>query len=240
MSDYNRTIGYADLSAIDSVKAKGTVTYGKKIIYEKFPDLKINSIFIAGCGDGTEAILLQKVFDKYVYGIDISLEKEVNEPGKITLKNGDLMNLTLPENSFDFIYSYHVLEHVPDPYIVMQSLSKMLKDEGLVFIGFPNRNRLIGYLGTHNNVSMMEKIKWNIKDYKDRFKGRFENKYGAHAGFTNSEFIKLAKSFYKTVIPVRNEYMLLKYAKYKFLIRVLINLGLSEFLFPSNYYILKK
>ena len=36
----------------------------------------------------------------------------------------------------------------------------------------------------------MDRIKWNINDYKYRLRGKFENKFGAHAGFTEKEFIK--------------------------------------------------
>jgi ubiquinone/menaquinone biosynthesis C-methylase UbiE len=240
MSVYNPTIGYADLNALDSEKAFNTVSFAKKIIEEKNLNLKIENIFVAGCGEGTEAVLLQQIFNKYVYGIDISLKTEIEEEGKIKLKKGNLMSLDLPDNSFDFIYSYHVLEHVPDPSVVLKGLCRVLKDDGLLFIGFPNKNRLVGYIGSHNTVSLAQKIKWNLKDYGDRLLGRFKNELGAHAGFTNKEFLKLGHSYFNTISPVRNEYMLLKYSKYNKIINFFIKVGISEFLFPSNYYLIKK
>ena len=239
MKNYNPTIGYASLSDIDAEKATNTATFGKKIVEKLYPEIEINSIFIAGCGDGTEAILIQRLFNKFVYGIDISLEKEIDEPNVLFLKKGDLMQLSLPPQSFDYIYSYHVLEHVPNPSTVLKSLADIIKDDGVIFIGFPNKNRLIGYIGTHNNVSVWDKIKWNLQDFKDRLLGRFENHLGAHAGFSNKEFMKLTSNIFAKVQPVRNDYMLLKYSRYKLLIQLFIKLGLSEILFPSNYYVIK-
>jgi SAM-dependent methyltransferase len=241
MEQYNPTIGYASLSDINEEKATFTASYCKRIVEKHKGESEINKIFIAGCGDGTEAILFQKLFDKFVYGVDISLEKELDIPNKIKLCKGDLMNLNIPPESFDFIYSYHVLEHVPNPKIVLKTLYSILIDSGIVFIGFPNKNRALGYVGTHNDVSAWKKIKWNLQDYKDRIQGKFENNLGAHAGFTNKEFLKLAtEAGFKTIIPVRNDYMSLKYSRYDLLIKMLISTKLNEILFPSNYYILKK
>jgi SAM-dependent methyltransferase len=132
------------------------------------------------------------------------------------------------------------LEHVPNPDIVIENLKNILADDGVVYIGFPNKNRMIGYMGTHNNVSFFKKIKWNFLDYWDRINGRFENSKGAHAGFSDKEFVRMAKPLFNIIIPVRNQYMLLKYPQYTRFIRLVISSGLSEFLFPSNYYLLKK
>jgi hypothetical protein len=113
----------------------------------------------------------------------------------------------------------------------------VLAPGGLLFIGFPNKNRLFSYIGTSQKVSLIEKIRWNYNDYIYRFKGRFENIYGAHAGFVDAEFTIEARNIFKAVIPVRNEYMLIKYFSMEKLIRVIIGMGLGEILFPSNYYV---
>jgi len=43
-----------------------------------------------------------------------------------------------PEKSFDVITMWHVLEHFPDPKKVLQKVSRMLKDDGLLLVGIPN------------------------------------------------------------------------------------------------------
>lgn len=45
---------------------------------------------------------------------------------------------TLPENSFDAITMWHVLEHVPDPELQLAELKRLLKPNGVVLIAVPN------------------------------------------------------------------------------------------------------
>lgn len=141
---------------------------------------------------------------------------------------------------FDYIYSYHVLEHVKVPSKALIEMKRVLKDDGVIFIGFPNRNRIIGNMGTYHGYTFYNKIKQNFKDYQYRIKGQFKNEYGAHADFTQKEFISLANDIFSNITCVRNDYFTKKYIHQKNLIKLLIKTGLSEFLFASNYFICKK
>jgi SAM-dependent methyltransferase len=129
------------------------------------------------------------------------------------------------------------LEHVSDHLAVLKELWRVLRPDGVLFIGFPNKHRLFSYIGTSQKVSILEKIKWNLNDYLYKLKGQFENKYGAHAGFTEREFLSDSIGIFREVRPVRNEYMLIKYASLQFFMRFSAYIGLGEILFPSNYYI---
>jgi hypothetical protein len=86
----------------------------------------------------------------------------------------------------------------------------------------------------------MNIIKWNINDFKYRLQGKFRNQYGAHAGFTQKEFMKDASKYFNKIIPVRYDYMSLKYIKYKKILKFLKYLKMDEFIFPSNYFICVK
>ncbi len=241
MNQYDSTIGYSDLDDINPDKAKQTIFVIKTIIDHHSIQDKDSKILVAGCGNGTEAALLCEAYNAPTIGVDISLEATIiPEKGKLSLQKQDLMNLTFQDQSYSLIYSYHVLEHVPDHIKVLKELFRVLSSKGTLFIGFPNKNRLIGYIGTHQNVSMLDKIRWNLTDYKKKLLGQFENRLGAHAGFSQKEFLKDAGAIYQEVIPVRNEYMRLKYANHIGIINFLIASGLSKYLFPSNYYICKK
>ena len=239
-SKFDRVIGYADFDDVNNQKLKQKVLVLKNIISDKSKNNEINKMLVAGCGDGTEAKLMKNIFDCKITGVDISLEYDDLSDDSCVLLKQDLGNLSFPNDYYDFIYSYHVLEHVPDPKIVLRELHRVLKPGGNLFIGFPNKNRLIGYIGAHNNVSWQEKLLWNLKDYRDRMAGKFENKYGAHAGFTQKEFLKIGNEVYKEIIPVRNDYMRLKYSGHKRIINSLIKLKVSDFLFPSNYFLCLK
>jgi len=86
---------------------------------------------------------------------------------------------------FDFIYSYHVIEHISDFEKAFQKINRVIKKCSLFYIGVPNKNRILGYID--GNSTLREKVSWNVEDYKARFRGKFENKFGAHAGFAIEE-----------------------------------------------------
>ena len=238
---YDRAIGYSNLDQIDPDKARHTVSVAKAVVDGFSPVHESDDALVAGCGDGTEAAVFCDVFGTKTVGVDLSIRKnEIRRDGKLQLQREDLSKLPYPSNSFSLIYSYHVLEHVPDHYKVLSELERVLRPGGVLFIGFPNKKRLLMYLGTHQHVTLLERALWNLHDYKCRLKGRFENKFGAHAGFTEKEFIKDAHMTFAKVIPVRGEYMRAKYKKQRGLINALIKLKMDEYLFPSNYFICKK
>lgn len=56
---------------------------------------------------------------------------------------GDILSLDIPENSFDLITIYHVIEHLIDPIPTLEKIRSLLKPEGIAFIETPN----IGSLG---------------------------------------------------------------------------------------------
>lgn len=242
VTKYKETTGYTDINNSEILSVKKTALIVKKITDKccLFSRKKINSIFIAGCGDGKEVFAFNDIFKVKVIGVDISLAENFksNISGNdIELIKDDLLNIKFPNNYFSMIFSYHVLEHLPNHKKVLQTLSTILETEGILFIGFPNRNRLVGYIGTNSNVSIVNKIAWNLNDYWMRLKGKFENSSGAHAGFTEQEFINDASQFFSTIISVRNDYMLYKYVKYTNLINLLIKSKVAEFIFPSNYFV---
>jgi len=235
--NFDRIVGYAAFEDVNDQKLRYKINVIKEILSNRNNKVTYKNILVAGCGDGMEAKAVREIFKSRVIGVDVSLKKNIQEGNDYILLKQDLSKLSFQDNYFDLIYSYHALEHVSEPEEVMKELYRVLQKTNILFIGFPNKNRLIGYIGAHNNVSWKEKLIWNLKDYKDRLTGKFENYLGAHAGFTEKEFITIANKFYTEVIPVRNDYMKLKYFKEKKLIDLIIKTKLNEFLFPSNYYL---
>ena len=51
---------------------------------------------------------------------------------------GDIAGLDLQEQSFEFITSYHVVEHLPDPVAKIKHCYKLLKTGGALFLETPN------------------------------------------------------------------------------------------------------
>jgi SAM-dependent methyltransferase len=60
----------------------------------------------------------------------------------LSLIEGDLFSDKLPENSFDVITFWHVLEHLPQPRAVLERTHKLLRPGGWLFISLPNFNSL--------------------------------------------------------------------------------------------------
>lgn len=54
------------------------------------------------------------------------------------LSLGDLLEIKYPDNFFDVINIYHVIEHVLDPVEYIKELRRILKPDGIMLIGTPN------------------------------------------------------------------------------------------------------
>ena len=53
---------------------------------------------------------------------------------------GELVELGLPEASFDIVTTWHSLEHMRDPFAAMAEIRRLLRPDGVAFIAVPNRN----------------------------------------------------------------------------------------------------
>jgi len=239
---YSKTVGYSPLEFVDHDKLLQVVRVNKMVIDEYFLAGKEDMILVAGAGLGHEAVLVNKEFHLRTLGVDLNIDSNSLpfEGLDMELQKQDLASLAFDGGIFSLVYCYHVLEHVTDHMTVLKELYRVLKPGGVLFIGFPNRNRLISYIGTSQKASLFERIKWNINDYIYKMQGKFENRLGAHAGFTEREFIEDASSVFDTIYTVRNRYMLTKYPNFGTLLTWIIKTKMEEVVFPSNYFICVK
>lgn len=196
----------------------------------------INKILIIGCGNGSEAVFMSNWFDADVIGIDINTDffKSVDNK-KVILKKGNGEKLEFEDNQFDMVFSYHVLEHIRNWNLVLSEVKRCLKPDGICLIGTPNRTRLLGYIGSSEDLK--SKMKWNLNDWKYRIKGKFKNEFGAHAGFSKNELYKMINLYFTNVIDITNDYYCESYPKRKNIMYSLIKSGLNKFIFPSVYFI---
>lgn len=108
----------------------------------------------------------------HVVGIDPSADmlerakKRVTEHGwrHIELLQGDALNLNYPDDSFDFVTSFHVLTVVPDPYRMMSEMVRVCKPGGRIAITthFQSSNPLIAALNTIVNP-ITRQLGWTTK-----------------------------------------------------------------------------
>lgn len=94
-----------------------------------------------GCANGMFACLVKQEFDATVWGIEIN-----PDAAHIASKNLDRVIVKdifdafsdLPEKYFDCVVFNDVLEHLVDPYSVLDKIKKFLSPEGVVVASIPN------------------------------------------------------------------------------------------------------
>jgi ubiquinone/menaquinone biosynthesis C-methylase UbiE len=200
------------------------------------------NILSLGCGpNAIEAIRIAKLLpESNIVGIDKNLKEPPRKiPRNCSLTRADFLKANLEKNNFDLVYCFHVLEHINKNNLVFKTISSILSKGGAAIIGFPNRDRLIGYINPSTDISNLERIKSNFSDYKKRITGRFNNKY-AHAGFARAEFENAAKKYFTSVRSVAKEYYILKYPRLGWIVRIMDKTKMGRYIFPSNYFLLIK
>lgn len=193
------------------------------------------NILVVGCGTGREAAQLAVSLDAHVTGIDTQPRWDPAAAAVAHLRYGDALALDFADGSFDLVYSYHALEHIPNFRRALREMKRVLAADGCYFVGTPNRHRLVGYLGSQN-TSVRNKILWNAMDWKARLRGKFRNEFGAHAGFTRSELQDELSDAIGPAVNMTLPYYLARYARKATYVRLLDRLWLSSALFPAVYF----
>lgn len=192
-------------------------------------------ILVVGCGRGLEAAVLAQDLGAEVTGIDLDIRFDPEAARIARLQAGDATALAFADQSFDIVYSYHALEHIPDYHRALAEMHRVLRSDGLWCIGTPNRARLLGYVGGNSN--WRQKLAWNWADWRMRLAGRFRNEYGAHAGYTSAELRDILQRHFASVDEITPEYYRRLYARRRAAVGLLIGSGLGGLLFPSVYFL---
>ena len=204
-------------------------------IIRKIYPAKINNLLVVGCGAGTEAAILAQRLKAKVIGIDIEDKFDAAARKFAALETGDAENLLFKDGTFDFVFSYHALEHIANPKKALQEMHRVLKKGGGFWIGTPNKSRIVGYIGG-KDTSLTQKINWNLADWKARLEGKFENKFGAHAGFTAAELHSLLSEVFSATEDQTKTYFAAIYQNHPQFLNLIEQSRLSRFIYPSVYF----
>ena len=215
------------------------------ILFLKLKNIQFNRPnlrgLVVGFGEGHEAEYLQRHTQAEIFGIDI--RSRIPEGTIPTFQPLLASAVTLPfkSSTFDFVFYHHVLEHVPDPKGTLIEVNRVLAPGGVLYIGTPNRHRLIGYLGAYK-ISLRRKIRNNLMDYKDRLLGKFRNELGAHAGFSQKELDEMLNHYFTDIQWLTDEYLIYKYRNRipKSVLNFLIQPNILNISAPSIYVICRK
>ena len=90
-----------------------------------------------GCGNG---LISSKFDERYVkYGLEVSkLAAAIASKYIPNINNNTLESDSYPEEFFDVVFSYHVLEHIEDPVSFIENVCLMMKTHGKLVLGTPN------------------------------------------------------------------------------------------------------
>lgn len=100
---------------------------------------KPGKVLDIGCGRG----FLLRAFQQAgwdVTGTEMSKSAAAYACEKLGLRVrvGELAELNFPENSFDAVIMWHVLEHFPRPYEVLRQVHRVLRPGGVFLVAVPN------------------------------------------------------------------------------------------------------
>lgn len=170
-------------------------------------------VLVAGCGRGHEALFIRKTLGGSMVGVDVDrfwdplLGSELDD---FLLSVASVQDLPHDDSTFDVVFYHHVIEHVADPAASLAELARVLRPGGLIYIGTPNRHRLLGYLGSFD-ATTAQKVRWNLREYRQRMTGRFRNELGAHAGFSAAELRGLLGQQFTDIRFLTDDYLRFKY-----------------------------
>ncbi len=217
-------------------EVKGKKTEALIEVISAFFQHPIKDALVVGCGSGLEAGMLARAFSANVIGIDVGndfiFDHKASAPAQLLMM--DARELKFPDNSFDMVFSFHALEHIPEPKRALSEMARVLRPGGLYLIGTPNKSRLLG--GFSSPLPFRLKITGNLQDLFMRMTGRWSNEAGAHAGFTSRELNDYCSSIFGSATDISDLYYRHLYRRREAVIDTLTKTGLKKVVFPCVYF----
>ena len=178
--------------------------YYNNIRYEmlKYLPLDAKTVIDIGCGDGSFAAVIKERTNAEVWGIEYMTDEALRAEKVIDkVYSGPCEDHLdqLPKHYFDVVYFNDVLEHLVDPYIVLEKIKVHLKPGGIIISSIPNiryHNALIKLLFNkeweYKESGVMDKTHLRFFTGKSILKmyERLDYKVQVHEGINKSKSLK--------------------------------------------------
>jgi 2-polyprenyl-3-methyl-5-hydroxy-6-metoxy-1,4-benzoquinol methylase len=132
-----------------------------------------------GCGYG---FFLQEMKSRgwQVNGIEISQTGRQYAKSRwgIEVFSEPLENLQFPENSFDVVTLFYVIEHLLEPLSLMKAVNRILKPNGLVLLRWPHSTPIVKLLGSLSRKLDLYHTPYHIYDFSPKTIERLLNQTG--------------------------------------------------------------
>jgi SAM-dependent methyltransferase len=138
------------------------LAYNKRILFSlKFLEKNIKILDI-GCGDGTVTKTVSRARASTMNAIDVSeqainVAKKFNPGPNITYLATNIEDYN-PEERFDGILMFEIIEHLYRPIEVLRKLNSLLNKEGLLLISTPNYKRLTRRIKSALGISHIRRL----------------------------------------------------------------------------------
>lgn len=130
-------------------------------------DFTYKKVLDIGCGDGSALIYLKDKYDIKGIGIDISEEvikkNRFSNIAGLKFLVGDHKLLKLPNNEFDIVLSWGVVEHLQEYIQALAEVKRVLKKDGILILIQPNS----WSFGVLQEKILRVRGKWRFGNQKD-------------------------------------------------------------------------
>ena len=146
---YREKLGLADWESRVDMRLREEETFGEPIVrkVEHWLNYQFQGqkVLVVGTGTGAEAMALSRR-EALVYGIEPSpaaleilrwkAEQRQLDPESFILAKAEA--IPFPDDCFDFVFCYTVLEHVQDVARAIDEMIRVCRPNGLVFLALPD------------------------------------------------------------------------------------------------------
>jgi 2-polyprenyl-3-methyl-5-hydroxy-6-metoxy-1,4-benzoquinol methylase len=126
----------------------------------------------AGCGSGYGTHYLAETSVKEITGVDISsvaiqYAKKNYSRENLHFLQMDVRQMSFNDNSFDGVVTFEVLEHLDEKGQMefVCELARVLKDEGVVYLGCPNAVMNTGNNRFHEKELTIDQLRYLLQRY---------------------------------------------------------------------------
>ncbi|MCJ8320899.1 MAG: methyltransferase domain-containing protein [Colwellia sp.] len=141
------------------------------VFQNKIKSLKILDV---GCGNGQIANYFAQKND--CYGVDIQkqfLDKNCN----FTFQQITNEILPFKDNTFDVVLSHHVIEHVENQQLHLTELSRVINQNGIIYLACPNKSSAFmkGHIGNDKVlrykelINLLQELNFSYVEFYTRF-----------------------------------------------------------------------
>jgi methionine biosynthesis protein MetW len=178
-----------------------------------------------GCGEGNFSALLKDRFNAETWAVEIDENSAIKASAKLhKVITGDARKSIdkLPENYFDCIICFDILEHLENPYALLDSLKSKLAKDGVILSSIPN----IRYYTVFRKFVIHGNWDYQDQGIMDRTHIRFFTYKSIVKMFNNLNFnIQLIKGIHPTSSSTSKVFQLLTFGffsdvKYKHFVSV--------------------